>query len=85
MARLGVAPGTALGAEAIAARVSVEAERDRALTHGAPVGGLPGFARALAATLAELRRAGVGAGALARLQSGVASRDLAPVFCDPCS
>ena len=55
MARLGVAPAAALGVEAVAARVSFEAMRDRALTYFAPVAQFPGFARALAATLAELR------------------------------
>src|SRR5881409_3909705 len=37
MARLGVAPATALGAEAVAARVSFEALRERALAYFAPV------------------------------------------------
>src|SRR5947207_12147078 len=59
MARLGVAPATALGAQAVAARVSFEALRDRALDYFAPVARFPGFARALAATLAELRLGGV--------------------------
>ena len=36
MARLGVAPATALGAEAIAARVSFEALRERALGYFGP-------------------------------------------------
>lgn len=55
MARLGVAPAATLGVEAVAARVSFEAMRDGALTYFAPVAQFPGFARALAATLAELR------------------------------
>src|SRR5262245_63279081 len=55
MARTGVAPAAALGVEAVAARVSFEAMRDRALTYFAPVAQFPGFARAVAATLAELR------------------------------
>src|SRR5207247_441372 len=55
MARLGVAPATALGAEAVAARVSFEALQERALAYFAPVARFPGFARALAATLGELR------------------------------
>src|SRR5687767_8063317 len=37
MARLGVAPATALGAEAVAARVSFEALGERALAYFAPV------------------------------------------------
>src|SRR5256886_6548436 len=51
MARLGVAPATALGAEAVAARVSFEALRDQALAYFAPVARVPRFARVLAATL----------------------------------
>src|SRR6266403_866186 len=43
MARLGVAPATALGAEAVAARVSFEAVRERALGYVGPVARLPGF------------------------------------------
>jgi len=64
LARLAVAPATALGADAVAARVSFEALRERALTYFAPVARYPGFARALAATLGELRLAGVDATAL---------------------
>src|SRR2546425_2227509 len=67
MARLGVAPATALGAEAVAARVSFEALRERALGYFAPVARFPGFARALAATLGELRLGGVAPGALEKL------------------
>ena len=55
MARLAMAPATALGSEAVAARVSFEAVRERALGYFGPVARLPGFARALAATLIELR------------------------------
>ena len=64
MARLAVAPATAVGSEAIAARVSFEAVRERALRYFEPVARFPGFARALAATLAELRLGGVASGAL---------------------
>ena len=67
MARLGVAPATALGAEAVAARVSFEALREGALAYFAPVARFPGFARALAATLGELRLGHVAPGALERL------------------
>ena len=63
MARLGVAPATALGVEAVAARVSFEALRDGALAYFAPVARFPGFARALAATLGELRLGHVAPGA----------------------
>jgi hypothetical protein len=64
MARLGVAPATALGAEAVAARVAFEALRERTVGYFAPVARFPGFAQALAATLGELRLGGVTAGAL---------------------
>src|SRR5262245_15150757 len=64
MARRAVAPATTLGAEAVAARVSFEAARDRGLAYFAPVARFPGFARALATTLSELRLGQVEAGAL---------------------
>src|SRR5213593_1381296 len=75
MARLGVAPATALGAEAVAARVSFEALRERALAYFAPVARFPGFARALAASLGELRLGRVAPGALERLDGP--ARDVA--------
>jgi ATP-dependent helicase/nuclease subunit B len=75
MARLSVAPATALGAEAVAARASFEALRERALEYFAPVARFPGFARALAATLGELRLGGVAAGALEKRDG--AARDVA--------
>jgi len=67
MARLALAPATALGANAVAARISFEAARARALAYFTPVARYPGFARALAATLGELRVAGVDPGALEAL------------------
>src|SRR5207247_9238574 len=75
MARLGVAPATALGAEAVAARVSFEALRERALGYFAPVARFPGFARALAATLGELRLSHVAPGTLETLDGP--ARDVA--------
>src|SRR3989441_6407580 len=75
MARLGVAPATALGAEAVAARVTFEVLRERALAYFAPVARFPGFARALAATLGELRLGGVARGALETLDGP--ARDVA--------
>src|SRR5947199_1540183 len=75
MARLGVAPATALGAEAVAARVSFEALRERALADFAPVARFPGFARALAASLGELRLGHVAPGALETLDGP--ARDVA--------
>jgi CRISPR/Cas system-associated exonuclease Cas4 (RecB family) len=75
MARLGVAPATALGSAAVAARASFEAVRDAALAYFTPVARFPGFARALAATLAELRLGRVDPPALEAL--GGAGRDVA--------
>ncbi len=59
LAEKGLVPLSALGLEAVAARAVHGARQDRKLTYFAPVAGLPGFARALARTLAELRVAGV--------------------------
>ena len=65
LARQRAAPTTTLGTEALAARVTFEALGARALEYFAPVARFPGFARALAATLAELRAAGATLEALA--------------------
>ncbi len=75
MARSGLAPATALGSEAVAARVTFEAHQEGTLGYFAPVARFPGFARALAATLGELRLGGVLHGALEGL--GDAARDVA--------
>jgi len=75
MARRGLAPTTALGTEALAARVAFEVMRRGELEGFAPVALRPGFAPALAASLNELRAAGVPADSLA--ESGGAARDLA--------
>jgi ATP-dependent helicase/nuclease subunit B len=70
----GLTPASALGAEAIAARVGFETLEAGALRYFAPVARFPGFARALAATLAELRLAGIGPRALGGLDG--AARDV---------
>src|SRR5262245_33622400 len=75
MARLGVAPATALGAEAVAARVAFDALREQAVAYFAPVARFPGFAQALAATLGELRLGDVAAGALEKIDGP--ARDVA--------
>jgi RecB family exonuclease len=64
MARRSVAPSTPLGATALAARVSFEAVRDGALSYFTPVARFRGFARALGATLGELRTGGLSPRAL---------------------
>jgi CRISPR/Cas system-associated exonuclease Cas4 (RecB family) len=74
----GVAPSTDLGAEAVAARAAFEASRAGALEYFAPVAATPGFPRALARTLAELRMAEVSGDRLAALPLG--GRDLAALL-----
>ena len=64
------APATYLGAEAVAARATFDAQREGALDYFGPVAGTPGFPRALARTLQELRLAQVPASRLAGLPLG---------------
>src|SRR5258708_33985858 len=52
-------PGTQVGAEAMAARAVFDAVAAGELTYFSPVASLPGFPKALARTLHELRLAGV--------------------------
>jgi ATP-dependent helicase/nuclease subunit B len=70
LAGRGLAPSTALGSEAVAARAVFEAARDQSLAYFAPVSRTPGFPRALARTIQELRLAGVTAEPLGRLPLG---------------
>src|SRR5262245_43210581 len=63
LARLGAAPTSALGTAALAARCTFEALGVGTLDYFEPVARFPGFARALASTLGELRQADVSAGA----------------------
>jgi len=70
LASEGHTPSTRLGAEAVTARAAFEATRQQALEYFAPVASTPGFPRALARTLQELRLAGVDAGQLARVSRG---------------
>ena len=78
LAGQGLAPVTYLGSEAVAARATFDAQRDAALAYFAPVARTPGFPRALARTLQELRLAGVGADRLGRLPLG--GRDLSDLL-----
>jgi RecB family exonuclease len=59
LAASGVTPSSAAGAEALAARVAYEAAVRSELPYFAPVTKFPGFARATAATIGDLRAAGV--------------------------
>ena len=61
------APTTALGHEAVATRAAFEARSDDALEYFSPVSQTPGFPKALARTLLDLRLAAVASGDLARL------------------
>ena len=61
LAEEGKTPSTGLGAEAVAARAVFTAIRSSSLRYFQPVAGLPGFPRALARTLQELRLASLGA------------------------
>jgi ATP-dependent helicase/nuclease subunit B len=70
LAAQGLAPVTYLGSEAVAARAAFEAQRDAALQYFAPVAKTPGFPRALARTLQELRLAEVRADRLGALPLG---------------
>ncbi len=78
LAEAGRAASTALGAEAVAARAAFEAQRDGALHYFAPVAASPGFPRALARTLQELRLASVSGARLAPLP--LAGPDLADLL-----
>jgi ATP-dependent helicase/nuclease subunit B len=64
MAAEGKTSSSGLGAEAVAARAVFTALRDESLRYFAPVADSPGFPRALARTLQELRLAGITASAL---------------------
>lgn len=78
LAGQGLAPSTALGTEAVAARAVFDAEQHGALAYFAPVARTPGFPRALARTIQELRFAGISADAVAALPLG--GRDLSALL-----
>ena len=61
------APATSLGHEAVATRAAFEARADTALQYFSPVSQTPGFPKALARTLLDLRLAAVASGDLACL------------------
>jgi ATP-dependent helicase/nuclease subunit B len=67
LAARGRAPTTALGHEAVATRAAFEARSADALHYFSPVSQTPGFPRALARTLLDLRLAAVASDDLARL------------------
>jgi CRISPR/Cas system-associated exonuclease Cas4 (RecB family) len=61
------APATALGHEAVATRAAFETGSDKVLKYFTPVSGTPGFPKALARTLLDLRLAAVASGDLTGL------------------
>src|SRR5919197_1433560 len=65
-----LAPSSYLATEAVAARAAFEARREHALTYFEPVAAMPGFARALARTLQDIRLAQVDGDRLASLPLG---------------
>jgi CRISPR/Cas system-associated exonuclease Cas4 (RecB family) len=75
MAHVGRAPGTRAGGEAVAARAAFDARTVDELEYFAPVSSFPGFPRALARTLYELRLSGIGSGQL-QAAGGSACGDL---------
>jgi ATP-dependent helicase/nuclease subunit B len=85
MARRGIAPLSGLGLEAVTARIAYQASEARELQYFEPIASLPGFARALARTLGELRLGGTEPDALptdlarllVRYQDELAARSLA--------
>ena len=60
-------PISRLGAEAIVARVVHRLKAEAGLGRYQPVGGTPGFARAIAAVIAELRLASLTSGAISKV------------------
>ena len=70
LASRGVAPSSPLGREAVAARAAFDARGAGALPYFGPVAATPGFSRALARTLGELRAAHIGAPQLRALPLG---------------
>lgn len=80
MAELGLAPVNALGSEALAAHIAFRARDAAALKYFRSVATLPGFSRALARTLRDLRLAGTTPDEL--VSGDEASRDLAILLGD---
>jgi CRISPR/Cas system-associated exonuclease Cas4 (RecB family) len=71
----GVVPSTALGIEAVASRAAFDAAEGNALDYFGSVARTPGFPRALARTLTDVRLAGIRAATL--VSAGRAGHDLA--------
>jgi hypothetical protein len=76
LAGRGVAPASALALEAVAARAAFETARHGQLSALAAVAAAPGFPRALAATLGDVRQAEIAPDDVARADDRPASADL---------
>ncbi|HXW04161.1 MAG TPA: PD-(D/E)XK nuclease family protein [Vicinamibacterales bacterium] len=74
LAARGIAPATWLGSEAVAARATFDAQRGGELGYFGPVAPTPGFPRALARTIQELRLSAVAPSRIGSLPLG--GRDL---------
>jgi CRISPR/Cas system-associated exonuclease Cas4 (RecB family) len=78
LAELALKPASRLAIEALTTRVIAAAEGDHDIPYFSPVAGTPGLGPAVAATLTELRLAGVDVAELAA--SGAPGRDLAALW-----
>ena len=78
LAGRGIAPASSLGAEAVAARAAFDAMSGRRLTYLRDVAGSPGFPRALARTIGDLRVTTVAVAAVSAV--GQAGPDLASLL-----
>src|SRR5215469_4940294 len=78
MVERGLAPASDLAAQAIAARAVFHLAPSGKLKHFEPVTGRPGFAEALARTIAEIRQGGVTSSALSEV--GPAGAELAALL-----
>ena len=77
LARRGVTPSAPISDEAVSARITDELMSREALSYFAPVARMPGFPRALARTLAELRHARVSPSSIT---GGPANADIAALL-----
>jgi len=77
LAGRGIAPASALALEAVAARAAFETARRGELGFLTPVAGAPGFPRALARSLGDLRLAGLSRADLTAASDGAGLRDVA--------
>jgi ATP-dependent helicase/nuclease subunit B len=81
LAGAGIAPASAIGTQALAARAAFEAETHHQLRYFSPIARFPGFARAVRASIGDLRPAGIPAQKLNALdESGPDNAALLDLF-----